>query len=226
MFFKENETLYFTTFPYNVALILGELEKVITDNGGRVKPKTGGFLINRSWYAAADEEKKRAARLRNYIEISKPEAGKAADLEKRIAEIEATAEDYTRKGDESRRPATYTSYISFIYDGFYYSLWLSDIEMKLSYTKTAIIDGKHSRDTYAEDITSKWLVDDFYRLFTKSEVNEDRREAANLIFNELISAAPGKKYREGRKTRVSNTYNSGYHYETIYRPERLEKIDF
>lgn len=228
MFFtRENETLYFTTFHYNVALILGELKTIIENNGGNVKPQTRGQIINRSFYAAAEEEKKRAEALRHYIELRKPEPEKLEKLENSIREHEAAAADLEKKAEESRRDAENLSYIVFTYNNNYYYLQIAELEMKLQFCKTPINNGQYSKDTYMEDLHCNWLYEDFYRLFTeKTEINEDRREAANVIFNALLTAKDSEKYRAGRKTRVPNTYNSGYHYETIYKPERIAKIDF
>ena len=51
-------------------------------------------------------------------------------------------------------------------------------------------------------------------------------EAANLIFNMLVNADKSPIVRDFKKQRVPNIYDGGYHYEIIYAPERLEKIDF
>ena len=40
------------------------------------------------------------------------------------------------------------------------------------------------------------------------------------------NAAPSQIRRERKRQRVPNTYNSGYHYETVFEPERFARIDF
>lgn len=232
MFFtRENETLYPTTREYNIALILGELKTVIENNGGRVKPHTRGQIINRSFYRAAEEETKRADMIRNYISI-KAEKGQpipAENLEKRNEAIKAheeAAADYTRKAEASRRDAENITYMQFVYQGFYYYLQISEFNDHLTYSKTPIKGDKYSRDTYSEKVSNQWDTDAFYTLEPGAEIDADRREAANLIFNEITSAPASEIYRESHRVRVANTYNNRYHYETIYNPERTAKIDF
>lgn len=226
MFFRENETLYYTTFEYNAALILEELAQIITTNGGKVKPMTPGYIVNRSFYDAEREETESAERIRHYSEIKKPDAEKAAELEKRAAEREAAAESYRRQADESKRPTAHLTYINFTLDGFYYYMQLDEWKTKLVYCKTPINNGRRSKDVYLSDLNTSWIIDDFYKLIPAPEIETERREAAKSIFEALKAAGASEKYREGKKTRVSNVYNSGYHYETIYRPERTEAIDF
>lgn len=232
MFFtNDNQTLYLTTFNYNVALILGELKKIILDNGGTVKEQRHGEIINRSFFEAAREEEKRAEGIRHYIEL-RTANGATLDPEKtqkfndNIQRHLDTIKDLETKAEESRRPAENLNYIIFTYDGNYYNLCIKDLELGFDFRKTPINNGKYSRDVYAEDLSSRWFIDDFCKLYSKPGIDADRREAANLIFNELVNAAPGKKYRDGTRRRVPNLYNNGYHYETIYRPERLGEIDF
>lgn len=227
-FMRENETLYLTTYHYNIALILEELKKLILDNGGKVKEQTPGHIVNRSFFEAAEEETRRADGIRHYIEIRKPDEEKTAELEARIKELEASAEALKQKAEESTRPAASLSYICFALDGFYYYIQKADIEYKLQFSKTAInARGEYSRDAYLGDLENDWMQEDFYRLYPENpEIDTERREAAKAIYTALITAGASQKYREGRKTRVANTYNSGYHYETVYRPERMSKIDF
>lgn len=47
-----------------------------------------------------------------------------------------------------------------------------------------------------------------------------------MILNELQQAAPSGIARDAERRRVSNSYNSGYHYETVYKPERRAALDF
>ena len=67
----------------------------------------------------------------------------------------------------------------------------------------------------------------FYDCFLSWGCSEsDIKEGANLIFNMLCNAPFSEIRRFSRRQRVPNTYNNGYHYETVYAPERRAKIDF
>ena len=225
-FMRDNETLYPTTSEYNTALILTELKKIITDNGGKVQPQRRGQIVNRSFYREAEEERRRAAHCISYSEYCK-EPEKVERLKARAAEHEKTAAELEAKAEASRRDAEHLSYIHFTLDGFYYTLSIKEYSDSLEYSKTPINSrNEYSKDVYRENLSRAWWTDDFYALEPKAEINADRREAANLIFNELVNANPSEKWRDGRRVRVPNTYDNRHHYEMIYNPERIGKVDF
>lgn len=119
---------------------------------------------------------------------------------------------------------THTSYIAFVLDGFYYYYQVdSNAFFPFYFTKRPIINGKYSRDAYLDNDPKEWFFDCF---FSKSCCDADVVEAANLVFNMLCNAAPSQIRRERKRQRVPNTYNSGYHYETVFEPERFARIDF
>jgi len=227
MFFsRDNETLYPVTIEYNLALILAELKKIITDNGGKVQPQHPGQIVNRSFYIAAEKERTDAEHCVSYSKYCKdPE--KVERLKARAAEHEKTAAELEAKAEASRRDAEHLSYIHFTYNGFYYTVSAKEYSDRLEYSKTPINSrNEYSKDVYRDDLSNAWYTDEFYALEPKAEINEDRREAANLIFNELVNASPSEKWRDGRRVRVPNTYDNKYHYEMIYNPERIGKVDF
>ena len=131
-----------------------------------------------------------------------------------------------RSADEKSEPitATHTTYISFILDETYYYYQVNENPFfEFYYSKTPIRNGKRSRDAGLEADEKEWLYDCFF----KSNCGQpDIVEAANLIFNMLCNAPMSKIIRDSYKRRVPNTYNDGYHIETVYKPERIEKIDF
>lgn len=131
-----------------------------------------------------------------------------------------------RSTEEENEPitVTHTSYISFILDDTYYYYQVDDNPFfEFYYNKTPITNGKYSKDAGLEADKKEWLFDCFF----KSNCGQpDIIEAANLIFNMLCNAPMSKIIRDGRKQRVPNTYNNGYHMETIYKPERIANIEF
>ena len=131
-----------------------------------------------------------------------------------------------RSATEEAEPiiVTHTSYISFILDETYYYYQIdSNPFFDFYYNKTPIKNGKRSRDAGLEADKKEWLYDCF---FNSNCGQPDIVEAANLIFNMLCNAPMSKIIRDKRKQRVANTYNDGWHFETVYAPERLEKVDF
>jgi hypothetical protein len=135
----------------------------------------------------------------------------------------AMVSDRNIEGDEPIQ-VTHTSYITFILDDMYYYYQMDDNPFFPFYRqKTPIKDGKRSKDAYLEEDAKEWQYDCF---FTKNCSEADITEGANLIFNMLCAAEKSGISREYTQERVSNSYNDGYHYEKIPKPERFETIDW
>ena len=119
---------------------------------------------------------------------------------------------------------THTGYISFILDETYYYYQVdSNPFFDFYWKKTPVKNGKYSKDAGLEADKKEWLYDCF---FSSNCGQPDIIEAANSIFNMLCNAPISKIIRNGRKQRVPNTYNDGYHMETVYQPERITNIEF
>ena len=131
-----------------------------------------------------------------------------------------------RNAKEQSEPitVTHTTYISFILDETYYYYQVdSNPFFEFYYIKTPIKNGKRSRNAVLEADKKEWLYD----CFLSSNCGQpDIVEAANLIFNMLCNAPMSEIIRDSYKQRVPNTYNSGYHMETVYKPERMEEVNF
>lgn len=222
-FLRENETLYLDNWNYNAALIMDELRKIVSDNGGKIKPQKPGNIVKRSLIDAIRKNRDDAEQVRARLasgEVKNAELSTAylERLEKEAAELEAIPNE--------PRPVSGGTYIIFILDGIYYEFSFDDNPFfEFYYRKTPVINGKYSRDAVGEEINKDFLWDCFFSA-TKPATDEDRREAANMIFNQLTTAKNCNIRRDATRRRVSNTFNRGYHYETIYAPERLEKVEF
>lgn len=219
----DGQRLYLNSWNYNAALIFSELAKIIENAGGRVKPCAHyASISNRSITEARNEHTERAEKMRAAAErITDPE--KSEKLKAAAAkEAEKAAE--LDQIDNTPRDAAHIGYISFVLNNVYY-YYQTDRNpfFPFYYIKTPIREGKYSRDAACTEDEKTWLYDCF---FYATCSDADRREAANLIFNMLVTAPPSEIIRDHRRQRVPNTYNSGYHYETVYSPERLEKISF
>lgn len=216
---KENQRLYLTAWNYNAARIMSELAKIVENNGGRYKPTNDAIISDRS---CAEKIREYEEKLSLYKRIVSEGLGnehtiKAIDfMEKEIDRLKKVNDDPIR--------VTHTTYISFILDGLYYYYQVDDNPFfDFFYSKTPVKNGKHSRDAALEKDKKEWLFDCF---FCSGCSEADVKEAAHLIFNMLVNAKNSVIIRDSKKRRVKNTYDSRYHYETIYSPERLEEIDF
>lgn len=131
-----------------------------------------------------------------------------------------------RSATEEAEPitVTHTTYISFVLDETHYYYQVNENPFfEFYYSKTPIKNGKYSKDAGLETDKKEWLYDCF---FSSNCEEPNIVEAANLIFNMLCNAPISKIIRDSYKKRVPNTYNNGYHMETVYRPERMETVDF
>lgn len=215
---RDNERLYLHSWEYNAARIISRLAVIVENDGGRVKPCHPAIISDRT---REDARREYSEKLEHLEDLERN-----THNEKRAEAIAEYRSRLDAIGTEDPDPitVTHTSYISFILnDTYYYYQVESNPFFEFYYQKTPIKDGKRSKDAYLTEDPKDWLFDCFLRM-NCSEA--DIKEAAQLIYNMLLSAKNSGIHREGRRCRVSNTYNSGYHYETIYTPERFEKIDF
>lgn len=230
MFYKEGQTLYLSAWQYNAALTLEELAKIVKDHGGKVRTNTHGFIVNRAIMEKVES-------LTAEIDAAKKHLRKAHENGNKTLEETLTG-FVLRKADEKRTlenkkndpvPVEHESYISFILEGVYYYLEINDNPFfPHYYQKTPIKDGKRSQDACLDDIrriSGFGAFDSFLAAVPPSDITEDRKEAANMIFNALVKAENSLIRRDSHKTRVQNTYNNGYHYETVFDKERFETLD-
>lgn len=216
---KENQRLYPNTWGYNGAIILTELAKIVINNGGNVKPLKNAIISNSSIDNIIIEYTEKLERYNRIIESGKGNEKTKAAIIKTKNDLEIM-----QKINNDPVTVTHTSYISFVLDGFYYYYQLDGNPfLEFYYIKTPINNGRYSRDAALMEDPKEWLYDCFFNVDC---CNAERVEAANVIFNMLINASESTVIRDKNRRRVPNTYNGGYHYETVYIPERFEKIDF
>lgn len=216
---KENQELFPATWEYNAARITSELARIVENHGGRVKYGNAAIITNRTITAEIFRQEARAERVRALIAENGATEKNAAALRTIEKEIEKL-----RSIDNTPRRVTHTGYISFIYNGNYYRYSTdSNPFFEFYFVKTPVNNGKYSADAYGIEDKKEWFFD---CLLSWTCSDADIIETANLIFNMLCAAPLSEIHRDGRRQRVKNTYNDGYHYETIYTPERIAKIDF
>lgn len=212
---QDNERLYLSSWNYNAALITSELANIVKDNGGRVKPTRTAIISNRTITEMENKYRSDIERLE-----------KLEPNEKRNAYIEKlkNASSELNKINNDPVAVTHLGGIVFTLNNTFYHYWVDDNPFfEFYYVKTPIVNGKYSKDTCCEEDKKEWLYDCFFKYGCSKE---DIREGANLIFNMLVKANNSIIRRDSKKQRVPNIYDGGYHYETVYNPERICKIDF
>lgn len=217
--------LYLSNWDYNAALIIEELAAIVENNGGTVKPGTVTIIENR---ALNTNKREAAARLEQLERIEAENPGTNEKRTEAMKRLRADIEKWERI-DNSPRTVHYctwsSAYISFKLGGMYYYYQTdSNPFFDFHYQKTPIdVNGTVSRCACLESDPKEWLYDCF---LSADATDADRREAANLIYNMLVKAAPSTIRRDSRRVRVRNQYDGRYHYETVYEKERREAVNF
>jgi hypothetical protein len=217
--------LYLSNWDYNAALIIEELAAIVENNGGTVKPGTETIIENR---ALNENMRKAADRLAQLESIEADNPGTNEHRTDAIKRLRADIEKWERIDNTPRtvHHCTWSSaYISFKLGGMYY-YYQTDRNpfFDFYYQKTPIdVNGTVSRCACLENDPKEWLYDCFFRA---EATDADRREAANLIYNMLVKAAPSVIRRDSHRVRVRNQYDGRYHYETVYEKERREAVNF
>ena len=222
-FHNEDQTLYPGSLEYNYCLVMNELTKIAEDCGAIIKPETPsgrGYVVNRAIFEKIAECENRIARLKEIAADEKLAARITKSIPATIKEYE---DEIQRLNAIDNSPVRIErSFIHFVLDGVYYYFDFPDNPFfEHTFTKTPVVNGKISRDCYGVTDPKEWLFDSLFRMDCSMD---DIKESANIIFNMLMNGKYSEKYRDGRRQRVPNTYNGGYHYETIYRPERVERL--
>lgn len=195
----KTEKRYLNTWHYNAALILTELEKIVINNGGRLcstwerSERINFEIINRG----LDEQ----------IHKYKETVNRFERLTKKApCEITRELERLQNINNEPRNTfyADYL-YISFVYnDHYYYYQMDRNPFFDFLFIKTKLInENTTARNVYGSTPSREWMLDCFWHFDCSPE---DRREAANLIFNELVNAAPSKPYQTKERKNKQTLY--------------------
>ncbi len=196
------EKRYLSTWHYNVALIFNELETIINNNGGRIcstwkRSERPLFeIVNRGILEKARELEKEKSR---FEQIKKEVPQTISQELERLAQI---------KNDPIITPYADYLYISFVYDGYYYYYQMErNPFFDFLFIKTKMLnENTTTKNVYGSTPSREWMYDCFLRFDCS---NSDRREAANLIFNEIVNAPCSAPYH----TKERNNTNTLYFYE-------------
>lgn len=217
---KDNERHHATSWQYNSARILTHLAQLITAQGGKVKPLPSAVLSDRNLEEACTATQRR-------IESSY-KAGLTSHPKERETQISNLQKELARFQAIPNAPitVTHTSYIDFTMNGVYYSYSLDDNPFfPFHYIKTPI-DPKsetYSGDACVEESFKSWFTDP---LIGFGCPDSEIESAAGAILSLLLAAPLSTIRHDTKRTRIPNTYDSGYHFENIPVKERRLKIDF
>ena len=215
---KENERLYPSTWEYNSCRIMSALVEIVAKNGGRVKPQKKVIISDRYL-----EETK--IKLSNRIDCLKElEQKKHKDIrENAIIEKEKELKKLELINNDPIQ-ITHTTYISFIYENYYYYYQMDENPFfEFYYIKTPIKNGEYSCNALLTESKKTWLYDCYLKVGC---TENDIKKAAEYIFNMLINYNSSQIRLDKKRVRVPNSYDNSYHYETIYEKEHFASVDF
>lgn len=217
MIVTQNRTrLYLKNWEYNACRITSALADVVENHGGQVKPHHTAIISNRT---LDDAKRDISEKLTRFEALQNEEYN-----EKRARYIVEKTAELEKLNAINNEPieVTHTTWITFVLDGMHYFYSMDDNPFfEFHYSKTPVRSGKYSLDAISGQDPKEWMYDCFFRY---SASDADIIEAANIIFNMLVNAKTSPIHRDSRKTRVPNMYDGGYHYETVYEPERFGKL--
>lgn len=215
---KDNQRLYATSWQYNSARILTRLAQLVTAQGGKVKPLHPAILSDRN---LEDEIRETESKMNH---LPEPNPDSWLDVRfivehhylNKLEELQSIPNDIT---------VTHTSYISFAMNGLYYSYQLDDNPfLPFYYMKTPIENGTYSGDACLANEPKPWLNDNSFIRYGCSD--SEIETAAQAILALLLAAPLSTLRHDTQRTRIPNTYDSGYHFENVPVKERRLKIDF
>lgn len=216
---KDNQRLYATSWQLNSARILTRLAQLVTAQGCKVKPLHPAILSDRN---LEDDIQDIEVRIRT---LTEQENESHSDAQILALQTCLSRLDRLRAIPNTPITVTHTSYISFIMNGLYYSYQLdSNPFLLFYYLKTPIENGTYSGDACLANEPKPWLNDNSFIRYGCSD--SEIETAAQAILALLLAAPLSTLRHDTKRTRIPNTYDSGYHFENIPVKERRIKIDF
>lgn len=188
MIITENrQRLCLTSWEYNACKIINALEKIVLDNGGRVKRGYTAIISNRSLTEAVNKARSFVKRME---EFATPERKSTPEWKRvyldRVNQLERL-ESYNNEPLE----VTQLNYISFVLNGIYYYYQLPDNPFfDFLYQKAPITDGTYYAQGYLDRSKNEWM-DDCFLMMNCSDA--DIKEAAYHIFNTLQTASYSRR---------------------------------
>lgn len=228
--YKENQRFYLTHWEYNACRIISALAEIVRGHGGNVKPTIPCEIVDRTKYNKHDEIEREIEHrefdlsVRTFDDDEKEEKYRKV-ISKRLESLKMELQKLEEEINYDKPiPVSHTTYITFELDGVYYYYQVDDNPFfEFHYVKTPITEMGHSLDACMEEDEKEWLFDCY--VLTEC-TSEEVIKAAQFLFDMLMNAKNSRIIRDCKKTRVSNTYDSGWHYENVYAKERFAQIDF
>ena len=217
---KCGEKLYLKNWEYNSMRLLADLAVIVENNGGTVAPVDRYAVAVNSTLADAIRHYEKHINAMQDLELKEHNVIRA----NAIKETQKKLTDLYKINND---PITveYPGYITFKLDNMRYYFQIdSNPFFEHYFLKTEIRENNtYSRDAALQEIPCTIAYD---CMLSYHITAADIKEIAYQVFNALIGSNPSPIIRDHNRRRVPNTYDGGYHYETVYAPEHISKMDF
>lgn len=220
------EKRYFTNWQYNRSKLFEFLLNVVENNDGALVSEVGGSSYKTVYEIHNRSILEQIRECETWIEWA--ERNNKILKGKKDEYIARKREEIKNLEEECPKPfkTSFTSYLSFEYDGDYYYIQMDDnpffesLYLKVQFTDQMEIHGVH----YIEEFDkSEWMFD---CLFGHKMNDAEYKKIANLIFNQLVKSEYCKKTEPEYETiMVPNRYDGGYHREKVPKKERVRKYE-
>ena len=134
--------------------------------------------------------------------------------------------EYQREDREgSRREVSHLGYMSFILDGYLYYIQFDENPFfDHFYTKSLIKDGKVAKNHYLDKLEDRVRLDEKLMHYNCDEAIIEN--IAQAIFEALTEAPASRLVSETKREKVHNSYDGGYHWETVKKAPLYEAVGF
>lgn len=220
---RKTQELSYRLHKYNSVRVLQELKKIVLENGGKYQEFNFDNVVisnrtlseNKCNLKKELEELKKASQEQPDNKLIKNAIRSTKEKMENLEKIEAP--EILVKGGCALS-------IHFILNDMFYSYSIDDNPFfDFHYQKKPVLNNEKVSWNYYASNLKEWLYN--AKADTLDYLSDnDIKELADALFNELVNAPVSEHFREGKKQRVNNYYNNGYHYEMIYKPERYESI--
>lgn len=234
----ENKTLWFNGSKYNSARVIEMIADIVLERGGRVKELKDNVTIRTRGYS------EKMMHIQDRIEASKR---MLADHEEKRESIEKAIRKYEDEYRElealkeaapvihsrfSGRYGICAGCLSFVLDGTFYRFSFADNPFfPDGYSKIKLNDdGEYFGQYYGMNLTQEDEIKEYFidELWKPCASEEGIKWVAEDIFDRLMKCPYSERYYETERRRVPNTYNDGWHWETVTskRGNEKHKIEF
>ena len=216
------ETLYLRPYNFNIARVLTAMAEKIKLRGGNVETRYPASIILRGHKEVIRDLQQTLINARLSLVAV---AGNEKTHPEAVASISNTAKRLERLNEISSAPVTvsHISHIRFILEGIMYYFQVDDnLFLPDYYLKTPVINGEYSRDACLDAIPKTWQQDVLFDYICDGDAVS---ECADYLLDYILDAQFSTVRPDTKTVMVPNTYNDGYHRETVT-ARKTAKVDF